>query len=215
MSLGCRTSTTPPRQLSEAWIFVNRCGLWISSGTGLLLALALIGISACFSPLQEDPGNALDLGAAIAWSASGWPEWSLYVPVFQQVLGRGWRPVPLMFSGHQSKALLETGWAAVLDANALEALQPETALSSAQRTEVEELSDLSMFLRNWSIIIPTGMTSVVVVLVLISPELVVQVSSGPEEGLIHEFTPDAVNQSFYAAVSNLFNLGRHRRIAYN
>lgn len=89
--------------------------------------------------LQQDPGNALDLGDAIGWSASGWPDWSLYAPVFQRVLDRGWQPVPLMFSRHQSKDLLETGWAAVLDANALEALQPETALSPAQRAEVEEL----------------------------------------------------------------------------
>jgi len=89
--------------------------------------------------LLENPGNAPDLGAAIAWSESGWPEWALYEPVFQQVLDRGWRPVPLMFAGNDTKAILDTGFAAVLDAKALDALQPETALSAAQIAETEAL----------------------------------------------------------------------------
>lgn len=87
--------------------------------------------------LRENPGNASDLGTAIAWSKSGWPDWSLYEPVFQQTLDRGWRPVPLMFGGERNKAVLETGFGAVLDENALAALQPDTALSREQIAETQ------------------------------------------------------------------------------
>ena len=41
--------------------------------------------------------------------------------------------------------------------------------------------------------IPARMTPMLIVVALVIPELVVQVSSGPEEGLIQEFTPDAPN----------------------
>lgn len=89
--------------------------------------------------LLDNPGNASDLGAAIAWSESGWPAWSLYEPVFQQVVDRGWQPVPLMFASARNKAILETGFDAVLDPNALDALQPGSALSPTQKAEVEAL----------------------------------------------------------------------------
>ena len=89
--------------------------------------------------LQEDPDNAADLGAAIDWSESGWPEWSLYEPVFQQVLHRGWQPVPLMFGGDKTMAIGQSGFSAVLDQNALDALKPGTALGPAQRAESEAL----------------------------------------------------------------------------
>lgn len=89
--------------------------------------------------LLEFPGSAADLGAAIAWSESGWPQWSIYEPVFQQALDRGWRPVPLMFASDKSMAIVETGFGAVLDVNALDALQPGTALSPAQIAETEAL----------------------------------------------------------------------------
>jgi len=89
--------------------------------------------------LLEHPDNAADLGAAIAWSESGWPQWSLYEPVFQQVLNRGWRPVPLMFGADKIPAVGESGFSAVLDQNAVNVLQPGTALSAEQTAATEAL----------------------------------------------------------------------------
>ncbi|MEE4143751.1 MAG: ChaN family lipoprotein [Halieaceae bacterium] len=89
--------------------------------------------------LSEHPGDADGLGAAVDWSGSGWPDWSLYEPVFQQVLDKGWQPVPLMFAGEQSRRILEQGYSAVLDEGALALLQPENALSDSQKSEVETL----------------------------------------------------------------------------
>ena len=93
--------------------------------------------------LQEYPDDATGLGAAVDWSGSGWPDWPLYEPVFQQALDKGWQPIPLMFAGQQSRLILSEGYSAVLGENALAALQPASALSAAQKAEVETLMRLS------------------------------------------------------------------------
>jgi uncharacterized iron-regulated protein len=89
--------------------------------------------------LSTYPDDAGGLGAAVDWSGSGWPPWSLYEPVFQQALDRGWQPKPLMFAGEQSRRILDQGYGAVLDEDALAVLQPATALSGAQKAQVEAL----------------------------------------------------------------------------
>lgn len=89
--------------------------------------------------LGEHPADASGIGAAVDWSGSGWPDWSLYEPVFQQVLDKGWQPIPLMFAGQQSRRILEQGYGAVLDENALALLQPASALSDSQKSEAETL----------------------------------------------------------------------------
>lgn len=39
--------------------------------------------------LQAHPGDASDLGAALDWQASGWPDWSMYAPIAQAALDGG------------------------------------------------------------------------------------------------------------------------------
>jgi len=87
--------------------------------------------------LSAHPDDASGLGAAVDWSGSGWPQWSLYEPVFQQALDKGWQPIPLMFAGEQSRRILDQGYSAVLGEDALAVLQPATALSDAQKAQVE------------------------------------------------------------------------------
>jgi uncharacterized iron-regulated protein len=89
--------------------------------------------------LGAHPDDASGLGAAIDWSGSGWPDWSLYEPLFQQALDKGWQPIPLMFAGEQSRRILDQGYSAVLGEDALAVLQPATALSGAQQAQVEAL----------------------------------------------------------------------------
>jgi len=89
--------------------------------------------------LEENPENAAGLGAALDWKASGWPDWSLYKPVFQQVLDRGWRPIPLMFPADKIKAITENGYRAVLEENALAILQPDTAIDPEQAAAAQAL----------------------------------------------------------------------------
>lgn len=89
--------------------------------------------------VKANPKDAAGLGEAVGWASSGWPDWSLYQPVFQQVLNRGWQPVPLMFSPDKSMSVLEDGYSAVLGEEALAVLQPDNALSPGEQAEVEAL----------------------------------------------------------------------------
>ena len=93
--------------------------------------------------LLAHPDDAAGLGTAVDWENSGWPEWSLYQPIFQQALNRGWQPLPLMFNPDNSMAILEQGYGAVLGKQALAALQPDTALSPGEQAEVEALMHTS------------------------------------------------------------------------
>ncbi len=93
--------------------------------------------------LKDYPEDATGIGGAVDWSGSGWPDWPLYEPVFQQALDKGWQPIPLMFSGEQSRLILTEGYSAVLGEDALVALQPASALSAEQKAEAETLMRLS------------------------------------------------------------------------
>ena len=39
--------------------------------------------------LEDNPGDATGLGAAVGWRRSGWPDWSLYRPIAQAALDAG------------------------------------------------------------------------------------------------------------------------------
>jgi len=90
--------------------------------------------------VSEDPLAALP--GAVAWADAGWPPWALYEPVFAAALARDQLVVPLSFPRGQAFSIAETGYAAVLPAEALSVLDPAGILDAAEQATLErELAD--------------------------------------------------------------------------
>lgn len=89
--------------------------------------------------LQDAPEGTSGLDTALDWARSGWPDWTLYEPVFAAVLGRGWRPLELMFPAATVNAVFSGGVGAALDADATEKLQIDTVFNREQRLAMQAL----------------------------------------------------------------------------
>lgn len=91
---------------------------------------------------QRAPATAEIFGEAVEWSQSGWPDYSIYQPLFAATLERGLQIVPLMFSSATTRAIFSGGVEAALADDALARLRPDTLLSAEERVSVEsEMQD--------------------------------------------------------------------------
>ena len=59
--------------------------------------------------LQAHPGDAAGLGAAVGWSALGWPDWALYRPIAEVALASGAEIVAADLSQSQKRAVFRDG----------------------------------------------------------------------------------------------------------
>jgi uncharacterized iron-regulated protein len=59
--------------------------------------------------LQTHPGDAAGLGAAVDWSALGWPDWALYRPIAEVALASGAELVAADLSQTQKRAVFHEG----------------------------------------------------------------------------------------------------------
>ncbi len=89
--------------------------------------------------LRTAADGTVGLASALAWDRSGWPEWSLYEPVFAAVLARGWTPVDLMFPADIARAVFSEGIEAALDAATLGQLRPSELFGREQRLAMQAL----------------------------------------------------------------------------
>jgi uncharacterized iron-regulated protein len=90
------------------------------SGRKPVLAFEMLDVeqqSAVDAALARAPGDPDALAQAVAWEKSGWPDWSLYRPIFAVGLERGLRIVGANLPSAQVKQLVTRG---------PEALPPET-----------------------------------------------------------------------------------------
>ncbi|MFL5358065.1 ChaN family lipoprotein [Archangium sp.] len=90
------------------------------SGREPVLAFEMLDVeqqSAVDAALARAPGDPDALAQAVAWEKSGWPDWSLYRPIFAVGLERGLRIVGANLPSAQVKQLVTRG---------PEALPPET-----------------------------------------------------------------------------------------
>jgi uncharacterized iron-regulated protein len=90
------------------------------SGREPVLAFEMLDVeqqSAVDAALARAPGDPDALAQAVAWDQSGWPDWSLYRPIFAVGLERGLRIVGANLPSAQVKQLVLRG---------PEALPPET-----------------------------------------------------------------------------------------
>jgi uncharacterized iron-regulated protein len=92
--------------------------------------------------LQAHPGDADALARAVDWASSGWPEWSMYQPVFEAALmARG----PILAAGLDRAAAMRVAHdgAAALDPHLVQAFgleQPQSAdLQTAMRREMSDV----------------------------------------------------------------------------
>ncbi len=63
--------------------------------------------------LEDNPGDAAGLGAAVGWAHSGWPDWSLYRPIAQAALDAGLAIVAGGIAGGTVHAIHRDGVAAL------------------------------------------------------------------------------------------------------
>lgn len=89
--------------------------------------------------LENTPHGTAGLDTALNWAQSGWPEWALYEPVFAALRARGWRPLDLMFPAANTRAVFSEGLGAVLEADLVERLQPDTLFTAEQRLAMAAL----------------------------------------------------------------------------
>ena len=59
--------------------------------------------------LKARPGDAAGLGAAVGWSALGWPDWALYQPIAEAALAAGAQIVAADLSQAQKRAVFRDG----------------------------------------------------------------------------------------------------------
>lgn len=90
------------------------------SGHEPVLAFEMLDVEqqpAIDAVLAREPGNPDAIARAVAWDESGWPDWSLYRPIFAVGLERGLRIIGANLPSAQVKQLVMRG---------PEALAPET-----------------------------------------------------------------------------------------
>jgi uncharacterized iron-regulated protein len=59
--------------------------------------------------LDAHPGDAAGLGAALDWTASGWPDWALYEPIARAALANGAEIVAADLNQEQRRAVFDQG----------------------------------------------------------------------------------------------------------
>jgi uncharacterized iron-regulated protein len=59
--------------------------------------------------LDQHPGDAAGLGAAVGWESSGWPAWALYEPIARVALANGAQIVAADLNEAQKRAVFEDG----------------------------------------------------------------------------------------------------------
>ncbi len=59
--------------------------------------------------LDAHPGDAAGLGAAVNWTASGWPDWALYEPIARAALANGAQIVAADLTEAQRRAVFDQG----------------------------------------------------------------------------------------------------------
>jgi uncharacterized iron-regulated protein len=64
---------------------------------------------AAIEHLQARPGDAAGLGAAVGWTALGWPDWTLYRPIAEAALASGAEIVAADLSPGQKRAVFHDG----------------------------------------------------------------------------------------------------------
>jgi uncharacterized iron-regulated protein len=84
---------------------------------------------------QSTP-TAEGLAEAVDWPSSGWPDFAIYAPLFEEALRRELSIQPLMSSRSASRRVLENGFASILPDPALQVLQPDRLLDAREREEV-------------------------------------------------------------------------------
>jgi len=103
-----------------------------SSGRKPVLAFEMLEVeqqSAVDEALARAPGNPDVIAQAVAWERSGWPDWSLYRPIFAVGTGRGLRIIGANLPRAQVKELVTRG---------LDALPPETRTRLGLETPLPE-----------------------------------------------------------------------------
>jgi len=102
------------------------------SGRKPALAFEMLDVeqqSAVDAALARAPGNPDAIAQAVTWERSGWPDWSLYRPIFAVGTGRGLRIVGANLPRAQVKELVMRG---------LDALPPETRTRLGLETPLPE-----------------------------------------------------------------------------
>ncbi|REG15468.1 putative iron-regulated protein [Archangium gephyra] len=103
-----------------------------ASGRKPALAFEMLDVEqqpAVDEALAREPANPDAIAQAVAWEKSGWPDWSLYRPIFSVGTGRGLRIVGANLPRAQVKELVMRG---------LEALPPETRSRLGLETPLPE-----------------------------------------------------------------------------
>lgn len=91
---------------------------------------------------QQTTATADTFGEAVAWSQSGWPDYSIYQPLFAATLERGLPIVPLMFPSATTRNIFTDGVEVALTDEALARLRPDTLLGAEELASVErEMQD--------------------------------------------------------------------------
>ena len=63
--------------------------------------------------LAERPGELAGLAEAVGWASSGWPEWSLYEPIFAAAVVAGWRLATANLPPAEVRRIATEGFAAL------------------------------------------------------------------------------------------------------
>ncbi|MFY0562956.1 ChaN family lipoprotein [Archangium lansingense] len=103
-----------------------------ASGRSPVLAFEMLDVeqqSAVDEARARSPGNPDAIAQAVAWEQSGWPDWSLYRPIFAVGTERGLRIVGANLPQAQVKELVTRG---------LDALAPETRARLGLETPLPE-----------------------------------------------------------------------------
>lgn len=103
-----------------------------ASGRAPVLAFEMLDVeqqSAVDEALARAPGNPDVIAQAVTWERSGWPDWSLYRPVFAVGTERGLRIIGANLPRAQVKELVTRG---------LDALAPETRTRLGLETPLPE-----------------------------------------------------------------------------
>jgi uncharacterized iron-regulated protein len=92
--------------------------------------------------LTNNHQNPSGIGRAVLWEQSGWPPFTIYLPIFEVALTNHWQILGMMFPKEKMKPVYQKGAAAVLPAAAMAILNPEN-FSPETKNEMAKLMYLA------------------------------------------------------------------------
>lgn len=118
----------------QAWLLEDR----LEQGPAIPVAFEMIATdknSRLEEYIRDHPGDASGLGHALDWEKSGWPDWSIYLPVFQAAMTAS---APLIAASQPRslfRRMIKSGVAAVLGADSYRRLGLDQKFSPAIAAE--------------------------------------------------------------------------------